>query len=110
MNKSIVLFGLSLAVLWAVSAQADDKERTRDKAQAKEQTQLTTGRELMTPEERQQQRMKMRKAKTKEEREQLREERHEEMKERAKEQGKAIPDQPPADGMGGGAMRGGGGR
>jgi hypothetical protein len=109
MDKRIFLFGLSLAALWAVSAQADDKERVRDKAQTREQTQLTTGRELMTPEERQQQRMKMRNAKSREEREQMREEHHEEMKERAHEQGKAIPDQPPAGGMGKG-MRGGGNR
>lgn len=65
----------------------------------------TTGRQLMTPEERAEHRKKMRAAKTSEERQKLRAEQHEKMKERAKEQGKTMPDAPP---MGGGMGPGSG--
>ncbi|PJC70781.1 MAG: hypothetical protein CO017_03605, partial [Zetaproteobacteria bacterium CG_4_8_14_3_um_filter_59_5] len=50
------------------------------------------GRELMTEQERAQERQKMR-TMGDEEREKYRAEKHEQMKERAKEQGKSIPDE-----------------
>jgi len=76
------------------------------------------GSQLMTKEEKAQERAKMRTAKTAEEREKIRKEHHESMQERAKERGLTLPDDPPArvGGMGsgggsmGGGMGGGGGR
>jgi hypothetical protein len=109
MNRKLILLGLSLAAMWSAAVQADDKVQTKDREQ--KQVQQTTGREMMTPEERQNQRIKMRSAKTRAEREKMREEHHEEMKERAKEEGKSLPENPPAGGMGGGrGMKGGGNR
>ncbi len=69
----------------------------------------TTGRQLMTHEEKAEHRKKMRTAKTIEEREKLRTNQHEKMKERAKEQGKTIPDTAPMSGMGQGSGMGMGG-
>jgi hypothetical protein len=71
------------------------------------------GSQLMTQQERAEQRTKMRAAKTAEEREQIRKEHHERMNERAKERGVTLPDEPPARGSGmgaGGGMGSGGGR
>lgn len=67
------------------------------------------GSQLMTQQERIEQRDKMRAAKNVEEREQIRKEHHERMKERAKERGVALPDEPTARG-GGRGPGGGGGR
>jgi hypothetical protein len=54
------------------------------------------GRDLMTEEERLEQRRRMQDAETWEERERVREEHHEQMKERARERGVELPEQPPA--------------
>ncbi|MDD5299750.1 MAG: hypothetical protein PHD65_04560 [Gallionella sp.] len=84
-------------------AAAADQERTQ---QAQKQ-QRVYGSQLMTKQERIEQRSKMRAAKTAEEREQIRKEHHERMKERAKERGVTLSDEPPArgGGMGSGAGR-----
>ncbi len=102
MNKKIVLSGLAAAILLfsgAVSADGQEKVQPRDQTQVQQQT---TGSQMMTADERKEQRAKMRSATTKAEREKIRAEHHEIMKGRAKEQGRAIPDNPPAGGMGGG--------
>ncbi|GAV21212.1 hypothetical protein MMIC_P2192 [Mariprofundus micogutta] len=67
------------------------------------------GRELMTEQERSEERQKMR-SMNDAEREQYRIEKHERMKERAREQGKAIPDEvgEHGQGMGQGRRMGGG--
>lgn len=68
-------------------------------ASADDQREMVYGRELMTDQERQEERQKMR-SMNKEEREQYRAEKHERMKERAAEQGKVIPDEPGERGKG----------
>lgn len=74
------------------------------------------GSQLMTNQERMEQRAKMNTAKTPQEREQVRLEHHEKMQLRAKERGATLPDTPPAQGggmrqgMGPGGGMGGGGR
>ena len=98
MNKKMTLSGLAVAMLFLTGlAGAADQAVVQEKSQ---QTRQTTGRELMTGEERNAQRTKMRSATTKEEREKVRAEHHEEMKEHAKEQGASIPDKPPVRGQG----------
>ena len=84
-------------------AAAAGQERTQ---QAQKQQQVY-GSQLMTKQERIEQRSKMRAAKTAEEREQIRKEHHERMEERAKERGVTLSDEPPArgGGMGSGAGR-----
>ncbi len=77
-------------------------------AETATQAQQTTGRQLMTPEERNEQRTKMREATSAEERKEIRKAHHEKMKAKAKEKGVTIPDSPPA-GMGGGQGGMGGG-
>jgi Ni/Co efflux regulator RcnB len=59
------------------------------------------GWQMMTPAERDEFRAKMRSAQTPEERERIRAEHHALMRERAKERGLAMPEEPPARGMGG---------
>ena len=81
-----------------------DRLRTRDKTQDQ-----IYGSQLMTQEERSAYRNRMRNAKTAQEREQIRKEHHEQMKARAKEKGVALPDEPPARGMGRGTGPSGGG-
>ena len=66
------------------------------------------GSQLMTERERTAYQSKMRSAKTNEEREQIRAQHHKEMQVRAKQQGVTLPDEPPAQGMGGGMGSGGG--
>ena len=66
-------------------------------AQAEEQI---YGSQLMTPQERAEQRAKMRAAKTVEEREKIRQEHHDRMKARAKARGITLPDEPPMGGAG----------
>ena len=79
------------------------------------------GSQMMTNQERMEQRTKMNAAKTAQEREQVRLEHHEQMQLRAKERGVTLPDTPPAQGSGmrqgmgpgggmGGGMGGGRGR
>ena len=60
------------------------------------------GSQLMTDEERQQHRDRMRSAESASERERIRRENHERMKARAAERGVTLPDDVPAQGMGGG--------
>ncbi len=118
-NKSILFAlaaALSLPAGFALAADATPvKERV--KTQKKEQEQIY-GRQLMTQQERAEQRAKMRAAKTVEEREQIRKEHHDRMQERAKERGVTLPNEPPArggrmgpgGGMGPGSGMGPGGR
>jgi hypothetical protein len=106
-----LLFVSALASALLVSSGmtlAADQKRDQDRSQSqlqedqdrdRDQDQLY-GSQLMTQEERAQQREKMRSAATAEEREQLRYEHHEWMEERAKERGVTIPDNMPAQGMG----------
>lgn len=104
MYKKIVLSALSSALLASVAFAADVPVQDKDQIRA----QQTTGRQLMTPEERNEHRNKMRNATSAEERREIRKEQHEKMKEKAKEKGVSIPDNPPTGGMGGGqGMRGG---
>ena len=77
-----------------------------DQVQGQEQI---YGSQLMTQQERIEQRDKMRAAKDAGEREQIRKAHHERMKERAKERGVVLADEPPARG-GGMGLGGGGGR
>lgn len=65
------------------------------------------GSRLMSPEEREDYRLKMRSAKTPQERAQIRKDHHTAMKERAKAQGVTLPDEPPARGGGYGFGPGG---
>ena len=64
------------------------------------------GRDLMTPEEIDQQRNRMRAAKTEQEREQIRAEHHKQMQARAKERGVALPEELPPRGHRGGPGQG----
>lgn len=64
------------------------------------------GSQLMSRAERIEHRNKMRSFKTAEEREQYRLEHHAQMQQRAREKGMALPDTPPAGGMGRGLGRG----
>lgn len=64
------------------------------------------GRDLMTPEEIDQQRNRMRAAKTEQEREQIRAEHHKQIQERAKERGVALPEELPPRGHRGGPGQG----
>jgi len=82
----MVAMSMSMLCVPSIASADDDKE-------------MVYGRELMTDQERQEERMKMR-SMTNEEREQYRAEKHERMKERAKEQGKVIPDEPGERGKG----------
>ncbi len=113
MNKKIMLLGLTVATFLSGGiALAEDQSQSTEREQNQVQKRQTVGRELMTPEERQEHRAKMRSAATKEERSKVRAEQREKMKKRAEEQGKSIPENPPAGGMGGGLQggMGGGGR
>ena len=116
-NFIIVMAGLfSGAVLAAEQSLAPqpEQEPQREQVQAQEkaqqqervqQKQQVRGRDLMTPEERNQYREKMRNTKTEVERRALRQEHHKAMQERAKERGLTLPEQPwqsPGGGMGGG--------
>ncbi|MFA6971727.1 MAG: hypothetical protein WC208_10045 [Gallionella sp.] len=105
MSKKTTLSALGFALFFSAgNALAADQVA----AQGREQVQQTTGRQLMTDEERNEQRAKMRSATSSEEREKVRAEHHEKMKQRAKEQGATIPDKPPVRGSGMGGGQGGG--
>lgn len=115
MNKVATLSGMALAMILStgvavagdqVEAQVKSQVQNQEKNQV--QTQQILGRQIMTPEEQNEQRAKTRNATSQEERNKIRSEHHEEMKERAQEKGVSIPDFPPARGQGGGM--GGGGR
>jgi hypothetical protein len=107
--------GVIIAAMAAgVSLPALTADQTRAQDQTKTQDQDIYGSQLMTVQERNEQRNRMRAAKTPEERERVRAEHHEKMKVRAKERGVTLPDQPPARrgpgmGPGGGGMGPGGG-
>lgn len=105
MKKTTLLSTLAFALLLPAGHSL-----AADPAQDQEQI---YGSQLMSQQERIEQRDKMRAAKNAEEREQVRKEHHERMKERAKERGVALPDEPPAKGggrgPGGGGMGPGGG-
>ena len=73
---------------------------SQERMQQAQKQQRVYGSQLMTKQERSEQRSKMRAAKTVEEREQIRKEHHERMKERAKERGVTLSDEPPARGGG----------
>jgi hypothetical protein len=81
------------------------QEQVKVQDQAKEQV---YGSQMMTSQERVEQRKKMRAAKTTEDRERIRTEHHEAMKIRAQERGVKLPDAPPEGGMGMGPGSGGG--
>lgn len=106
MLKKMVLLSVATTALTLSLgiALAAEQERTQQQTQAQEQI---YGSQMMTPQEREEHRLKMRAAKTAEEREQIRKEHHERMKTLAKERGITLPDEPPA--MGGGMGPGGGG-
>ncbi|NLC08452.1 MAG: EF-hand domain-containing protein [Gammaproteobacteria bacterium] len=86
-------------------ALAVDQAPATEQAQTQQQEQIY-GSQLMTPQERAEQRAKMRAAKTADEQEQIRKEHHERMKVRAKERGVTLPDEPLTRGDGMGAGRG----
>src|SRR3989338_6841325 len=89
---SVLATALSLSTGLTLGA---DHAPTREKANSQEQI---YGSQLMTQQERAEQRAKMRAAKTAEEQEQIRKEHHERMNERAKERGVTLPDEQPARG------------
>ena len=112
MLKKMVILSVATTAL-ALSfgiAVAAEQERTQQQIQTQEQI---YGSQMMTPQEREEYRLRMRATKTVEEREQLRREHHERMKTLAKERGITLPDEPPAKGKGmgpgGGGMGPGGG-
>jgi len=101
MKKTLMVSALATALsLSAGFALAADQERVQTQEQI-------YGSQLMTQQERAEQRDKMRAAKTAEEREQIRKEHRERMEQRAKERGVTLPDEPPARGSGMGSGRGG---
>ena len=110
MKRLLMVSALAAAMTLPTGfALAADPEPTQAKPPAQKQV---YGSQLMTQQERIEYRSKMRAAKTAEERKQIRNEHHEQMKARAKERGMALPDAPPASGMGaggGGMGQGGGG-
>ncbi|MBK7423536.1 MAG: hypothetical protein IPJ48_10780 [Propionivibrio sp.] len=95
----IVLAAISLGLMTSGAIAADEP---------------VYGSQMMTNQERMEQRTKMNAAKTTQEREQVRLDHHEQMQLRAKERGVALPDTPPVQGGGmrqgsgaGGGMGGG---
>lgn len=99
MSKKMIF---SVLLCLSGSVLAADQVQTREQTQERQ----TVGRQMMSDEERAEQREKMRSAGSHEEREKVRAEHHEKMKERAREQGMNMPDAPPPRGQGSG-MRGG---
>lgn len=114
MSKKMTLLAVALFFSADVALAAEPVSvQTQERNQIQNQTRQTTGRQLMSDEERDEQRSKMRSAGTWEEREKVRAEHHEKMKQRAKEQGASIPDNPPrgqGDARQGGMGAGRGGR
>jgi hypothetical protein len=99
MKRTLIVSAVITLSLSAASLFAADQPPANESVPTTSAT-PTTGRQLMTPEERMEHRRKMRAAKTPEERQKLRAEQHEKMKQRAKEQGKTIPETPMSGGMG----------
>ena len=99
---SVLATVLSLPTGFALAA---DQASMQDNVKTPKQEQIY-GSQLMTRQERAEQRAKMRAAKTPEEREQIRNTHHERMKERAKARGVTLPDEPPARGSGMGSGMG----
>lgn len=83
-------------------ASAAEQVPVNENIQTEQQEQIY-GSQLMTQQERAEQRAKMRAAKTADEQEQIRKEHHERMKVRAKERGVTLPDEPLTRGGGMGA-------
>lgn len=101
MNGIKIAIGLSLALLsGAALAESSAEQGTGNEVEQ------VYGSQLMTQQERLEYRNRMREAKTQEERERIRVQHHEQMRERARERGVTLPEDPPAQGMGG---RGGNG-
>ena len=109
---SVLTSGLLLAASSSYAAgEMTTQEPVKVQLQAKDQVQKKEqiyGSQMMTSQERTEQRKKMRAAKTTEERERIRAEHHEAMKIRAQERGVTLPDTPPDGGMGMGAGSGAG--
>ena len=116
MKRTLVMSVLTSGLLLAASSSyaADEMTtqepvkvqlHTKDQVQKKEQI---YGSQMMTSQERVEQRKKMRAAKTTEDRERKRAEHQEAMKMRAQERGVTLPDTPPDGGMGMGAGSGSG--
>ncbi|CAN1541016.1 hypothetical protein MCEKH45_01792 [Methylophilaceae bacterium] len=116
MKRTLVMSVLTSGLLLAASSSYATDEmttqepvkvqlQTKDQVQKKEQI---YGSQMMTSQERVEQRKKMRAAKTTEDRERIRAEHHEAMKMRAQERGVTLPDTPPDGGMGMGAGSGSG--
>ena len=116
MKRTLVMSVLTSGLLLAASSSYATDEmttqepvkvqlQTKDQVQKKEQI---YGSQMMTSQERVEQRKKMRAAKTTEDRERIRAEHHEAMKMRAQERGVNLPDTPPDGGMGMGAGSGSG--
>lgn len=105
---------------WAADqnqTQIQDQTQIQNRDQSQNQVRQSSGRQVMSPQERDEQRSKMQNANSREEQERIRAEHHEEMKGRAQDKGLSIPDTPPSrrqgimgGGMGGGAGGGRGGR
>ncbi|MCK9238449.1 MAG: EF-hand domain-containing protein [Thiopseudomonas sp.] len=101
--KTLAMSALvSTLAFFAGYALAAEQEPATEQAQTQQQEQIY-GSQLMTPQERAEQRTKMRAAKTAEEQEQIRREHHERMVIRAKERGVTLPDEPLTRGGGMGA-------
>jgi hypothetical protein len=108
MMKKLMLkmFPLMMVLFfWAGAIYAADEMPAKESVQTKQQM---FGSQLMTKQERMEQRKRMRAAKSAEERAQIQNEYHERMKLRAKERGVSIPDEPlnKGGGMGSGAGQG----
>jgi hypothetical protein len=115
---SVLMSGLLLAASTSYAAdevtaqeQVKVQEQVKEQVQVKEKVQKKEqlyGSQMMTSQERVEQRKKMRAAKTADERERIRAEHHEAMKIRAQERGVTLPDAPPDGGMGMGPGAGSG--
>ncbi|MEW6594587.1 MAG: hypothetical protein AB1413_06935 [Thermodesulfobacteriota bacterium] len=101
-KQLVIVWALALTLPFAAGA-ALAADPAPAQTQAEEQI---FGSQIMTPQERAEQRAKMRAAKTAEEREKIRKEHHDKMMQRAKERGVTLPEEPP---MGGAGMGPGGG-
>jgi hypothetical protein len=108
MKRTLVMSVLTSGLLLATSSSyAADEMATQEQVKVQlQKKEKIYGSQMMTSQERTEQRKKMRAAKTTEERERIRAEHHEAMKMRAQERGVTLPDTPPNGGMGMGAGAG----
>lgn len=104
MNSIKLAIGLSMALLSGAALA----ETPANQGAGNDGEQIY-GSQMMTQQERLEYRNRMREAKTEEERERIRAEHHEQMRDRARERGLTLPENPPAQGMGGGMGGGAGG-